>query len=917
MRFAFLRFEARSGLHHALAVAAFLCSGGAAWAGTPPIVHDVFVDGSARRAPAMVVIPRLAGSVGGRPQDRGYDLSELRHDVTLSPYAIGQTEVSNAEFALFLTDAGNADASGTAWFDPDVTREIVANGAIFTAVPGSESRPAAGMSWHAARAYAAWLSRKTGASYMLPTGAQWEMAARSGTRTTWWWGDTDDTSRYRSIASAERHAADARAYPANPWGIYGTSGNVWEWMLDCHTERGPLVLGSRDPVMFDERCETPEIRGGSFRDGGEYSRPAFRSNAMSETKADVLGFRVVRRIDPPKGLATKGTLQLTWRHSGKSASAMAVFRMAEGDPVIASVPDGALALPAGRVMTLQLFDPISGLTLFDAAVPTSGTLVLPEPVRLQGRVHGAASEAPLRVRVGSGIRQPPLERWLDATGSQAPRDGRMRSVLGIALPASPSVWEDAELEGDAFDTGWLLAADRPQIVAFDTAGRVAVKDVALPAYLAAHATLDAGRVVLRASTSLDIRAAAPAPDVPVALSLGVRRVEIDARERAEAGLLLSALDQINPRLFDFLVLDHGIVMSHRGKLHLGPMPHFRRITLLARDGFGAADEERTVTLRPGASASIRIGAGKGGTVRTARDGVLRGRVTWQGGAAVVDARVVVSDYPVRRETRTDAAGMFAVTGILRSAKVTVLVDAAKSSIGAPSMQIFHDVAVSDIAELALPVVQPATSQLAGIEMPMETAGLGNCTPVNDAQYGSRSYLVQDGSLTVDDGGYRLITLDVNSSIAKFSVCQQSKSLAFWWARSPFNVQVGPGVEIDVEISDCPDNCKPGCIHYQAKLGPMSDTVKGVELQVNNKNGFAVGQGVQLLFSPPGPFAEFLDPTPLLTNAKGQIEMCDVNANPVQAYYEGNLGTTDCPINLRVPLIRLGSACEKMDLKNGR
>jgi formylglycine-generating enzyme required for sulfatase activity len=255
--------------------------------------RDPFHDGTHRAGPAMIAIPALETDIGATPDDPHYSGEELLHHAVLAPYAIGRYEVTNAEFSAFLSEEGNRVSRGVPWLRPEAS-QIEQTGKGFAPRAGTEQRPVTGITWRAARAYCQWLSRKTGRHYELPTAAQWEAAARAGTRTAWWWGDADDPARHRSFAHVAEGTADVGSYPPNPWGLHDTSGNVWEWTFDCFEADFGAWAPRNDPVMRREDCLLPEIRGGSFREAGRLSRPAFRSSLWWSVRVDSVGFRVAR-----------------------------------------------------------------------------------------------------------------------------------------------------------------------------------------------------------------------------------------------------------------------------------------------------------------------------------------------------------------------------------------------------------------------------------------------------------------------------------------------------------------------------------------------------------------------------------------------------------------------------------------------
>lgn len=268
---------------------------------TGDAVRDAFTDGSGRHAPALVFIEAQSFSMGSRPDAPGYRPNDFRHPVSLSAFAIGATEVTCAEFCEFLNEEGNRLDDGIPWIlveRPDSCPVVEVDGA-FVPREGYADRPVTTVSWNAARAYCRWLSAKTGRQYRLPTEAEWECAARAGTQTVWSWGDEFDPSRLQWSGSAifPGETAPVGTYPPNAWGLHDMEGNVWEWVLDC-VEDGFYHYSPEDnPLLFDDDCWTPGIRGGSFADGMDFCRPGYRVNTWWWGEYPGVGFRVARMPD--------------------------------------------------------------------------------------------------------------------------------------------------------------------------------------------------------------------------------------------------------------------------------------------------------------------------------------------------------------------------------------------------------------------------------------------------------------------------------------------------------------------------------------------------------------------------------------------------------------------------------------------
>jgi formylglycine-generating enzyme required for sulfatase activity len=113
-------------------------------------------------------------------------------------------------------------------------------------------------------AFAHWLTRTTGQTYMLLSEAEWEYAARAGTDTPWHTGDAiliDDAN----LLDQFKRTVDVGAYPPNAFGPHDMHGNVWKMTADCydHTEYASAPAnGIRTAPHVG--CAALAIRGGGF-----------------------------------------------------------------------------------------------------------------------------------------------------------------------------------------------------------------------------------------------------------------------------------------------------------------------------------------------------------------------------------------------------------------------------------------------------------------------------------------------------------------------------------------------------------------------------------------------------------------------------------------------------------------------------
>ncbi|MBT0664245.1 formylglycine-generating enzyme family protein [Geobacter pelophilus] len=265
-----------------LVVAIPLAAGAAEKPGA--LVRDRLSNGS--DGPEMVVIP--AGSFRmGAVQGGGDSDEKPVHRVTIAkPFAMGRYEVTFAEYDTFCTATGREKPKdGRRWFP-------FSNW-------GRERRPVINVSWNDAVAYTKWLSEQTGKHYRLPSEAEWEYAAKAGSEDRYWWGFNIGENRANCKGAGSKFdgkkTAPVGSFQANPFGLFDTAGNVWEWCQDRWHEsyEGAPADGTAWETGEDQRRVE---RGGSFGSKPRYVRSSARGRGKPTDRYVYLGFRVARDL---------------------------------------------------------------------------------------------------------------------------------------------------------------------------------------------------------------------------------------------------------------------------------------------------------------------------------------------------------------------------------------------------------------------------------------------------------------------------------------------------------------------------------------------------------------------------------------------------------------------------------------------
>jgi formylglycine-generating enzyme required for sulfatase activity len=216
----------------------------------------------------MVFVQGGTFTMGCTPEqgDDCWSWEKPTHEVTLSDFNIGKYEVTQAQWKAIKGD------------NPSINK--------------GDNLPVEEVSWDDVQEFLRKLNQKTGKQYRLPTEAEWEYAARGGSKSRGykysgsntlsevaWFGDN---SGYKT------HPVGGKK--ANELGIYDMSGNVWEWCSDWYGNYGS---GSQMNPKGQSSGSDRMFRGGSCGRSVGYCRVAYRLYDSPGFRYALLGFRVV------------------------------------------------------------------------------------------------------------------------------------------------------------------------------------------------------------------------------------------------------------------------------------------------------------------------------------------------------------------------------------------------------------------------------------------------------------------------------------------------------------------------------------------------------------------------------------------------------------------------------------------------
>ena len=188
------------------------------------------------------------------------------HNVTLSPYSIGQTEVTQ-ELWEAVMGSNPSDFKGA-------------------------KLPVEQVSWNDCQTFITKLNQLTGQTFRLPTEAEWEYAARGGNQSmgyTYAGSNTLDEVAWYWSSNSSSMTHDVATKSPNELGLYDMSGNVWEWCQDWYgSYSSSAQTNPTGPSTGSRRVN----RGGGWTGNAGNCRVSTRSNYSPTYTGIILGLRL-------------------------------------------------------------------------------------------------------------------------------------------------------------------------------------------------------------------------------------------------------------------------------------------------------------------------------------------------------------------------------------------------------------------------------------------------------------------------------------------------------------------------------------------------------------------------------------------------------------------------------------------------
>jgi formylglycine-generating enzyme required for sulfatase activity len=263
-------------------------------------------------------VPPGTFQMGSPASEKEWRADETLHRVTLTRgFWMGETEVTQGQWQALMGNnpsrfkecGAECPVEQVSWYDAVTFANSLSKSSrmeeCYVLSGDNGKQPGEGLEYQTAQ-----FRGPDCIGFRLPTEAEWEYAARAGTRTPFWTGEnlTTDQANYDGNYPYAGHeegqyrptTVAVRSFGANRWGLYEIHGNVWEWTQDVvgwgavGVATDTYIEGGTDPLST--RGSRRVVRGGSWRSHARLCRAAYRSTYPSGYRYGPVGFRLVRTL---------------------------------------------------------------------------------------------------------------------------------------------------------------------------------------------------------------------------------------------------------------------------------------------------------------------------------------------------------------------------------------------------------------------------------------------------------------------------------------------------------------------------------------------------------------------------------------------------------------------------------------------
>jgi formylglycine-generating enzyme required for sulfatase activity len=258
--------------------------------------------------PEMVLIPTGEFMMGSPESEAERYIQEgPQHRVKIDrPIALGKLKVTRDQFEAFVRETNHSSGDRCYTIEGGEIEERLDRSFRSPGFVQEGNHPAVCVNWYDAKAYVAWLTKKTGKLYRLPTESEWEYAARAGTTTPFWWGASisteqanyDGTTTYAGGNKGEnlQKTAPATNYKPNAWGLYQVHGNAFEWIEDCWNNSYSNAPADSSAALSGN-CTRHVRRAGAWNYPAATLRAAYRDSRPASTRGSNMSLRVARTVN--------------------------------------------------------------------------------------------------------------------------------------------------------------------------------------------------------------------------------------------------------------------------------------------------------------------------------------------------------------------------------------------------------------------------------------------------------------------------------------------------------------------------------------------------------------------------------------------------------------------------------------------